>query len=500
MKKKLSIQEYASVAIMLFGMFFGAGNLIFPVHLGQLAGSAMCPAFLGLLITAVGLPLLGVAALGISRSSGLYELGSQIGKPYSLFFTCLLYLTIGPFFAIPRCATTSFTVGLEQVLPAGNTQLFLLLFTLVFFTAALLFSLWPGKILTWVGRVLTPCFLVFLGILVVVALLHPAAAAADIAPSGGYESQPFFTGFLEGYNTMDALASLAFGIVVVQVIRGLGVEDADAVAVTTVKSGVFSCLLMGVIYLAVTLVGVQSRGLFETSANGGVALAQIAQHYLGGAGLLILAATVTLACLKTAVGLITSCSETFSGLFPQGTFLPGLGRHLHPGLPPLLQPGAQRHHQLLRAGADVPLPPLHHPDPAEPHRPPLRPRPGGLRLRHHLHPGGRRLRPPADPAGRPPGRLPSGRLPGRREGDPAPGGAWPRLGLPRPPGPRHRPRHPLPPGRQAGWKVNSLPSETAGAPGAPASLFPVAGAPLPLSPGKSAEKGAKTVIFSLPAP
>ena len=107
-------------------------------------------------------------------------------------------------------------------------------------------------------------------------------------------------------------------IVVVQVIRGLGVEDADAVAVTTVKSGVFSCLLMGVIYLAVTLVGVQSRGLFETSANGGVALAQIAQHYLGGAGLLILATTVTLACLKTAVGLITSCSETFSGLFPKG--------------------------------------------------------------------------------------------------------------------------------------------------------------------------------------
>ena len=318
MKKKLSIQEYASVAIMLFGMFFGAGNLIFPVHLGQLAGSAMWPAFLGLLITAVGLPLLGVAALGISRSGGLYELGSQIGKPYSLFFTCLLYLTIGPFFAIPRCATTSFTVGLEQVLPEGNSQLFLLLFTLAFFTAALLFSLWPGKILTWVGRVLTPCFLVFLGILVVVALLHPAAAAADIAPSGGYESQPFFTGFLEGYNTMDALASLAFGIVVVQVIRGLGVEDADAVAVTTVKSGVFSCLLMGVIYLAVTLVGVQSRGLFETSANGGVALAQIAQHYLGGAGLLILAATVTLACLKTAVGLITSCSETFSGLFPKG--------------------------------------------------------------------------------------------------------------------------------------------------------------------------------------
>lgn len=117
---------------------------------------------------------------------------------------------------------------------------------------------------------------------------------------------------------MDALASLAFGIVVVQVIRGLGVTEPDAVAGSTVRAGIFSCLLMAAIYVAVTVVGVQSRGLFETSENGGIALAQIAQHYLGSVGLLILAATVTLACLKTSVGLITSCAETFTGLFPKG--------------------------------------------------------------------------------------------------------------------------------------------------------------------------------------
>ena len=120
MKRKLTAKEYTYVASMLFGLFFGAGNLIFPVHLGQMAGSNVWQAILGLLITGVGLPLLGVAALGISRSGGLFELGSRVGKPYSMFFTCLLYLTIGPFFAIPRCATTSFTVGLEQVLPQAT--------------------------------------------------------------------------------------------------------------------------------------------------------------------------------------------------------------------------------------------------------------------------------------------------------------------------------------------------------------------------------------------
>ncbi len=316
--KKLSRREYVYIASMLFGMFFGAGNLIFPVHMGQMAGSHVWPAVIGFCVTGVGLPLLGVAALGISRSSGLFELGSRVGKPYSMFFTCLLYLTIGPFFAIPRCATTSFTVGLEQMLPEGNARLWLFLFSVVFFAAALFFSLRPGKILVWVGKLLNPCFLVFLGILVVAAMLHPGAAVSEVVPEGDYAAQPFFTGFLEGYNTMDALASLAFGIVVVQVIRGLGVNEPDAVAGSTVRAGIFSCLLMAVIYVAVTIVGVQSRGLFETSENGGIALAQIARHYLGSAGLIVLAATVTLACLKTAVGLITSCAETFTGLFPKG--------------------------------------------------------------------------------------------------------------------------------------------------------------------------------------
>lgn len=319
MKKKLNYKEYITIASMLFGMFFGAGNLIFPVTLGQHAGNQLWSAFAGLFITGVGLPLLGVAALGISRCNGLFELSSKIGRPYGFFFTCLLYLTIGPFFAIPRCATTSFTVGLEQILPQSEQSwLYLLLFSVLFFAVALFFSLRPGKILTWIGKILNPVFLIFLGILIVVALLSPSAQIAQVEPLSDYSSHPFFAGFLEGYNTMDALASLAFGIIVVQVIRDLGIEEPEAIAGSTVRSGIFSCLFMGLIYLAVTIVGVQSRGLFAPAENGGVALAQISQHYLGNTGLIILACTVTFACLKTAVGLITSCAETFCAMFPKG--------------------------------------------------------------------------------------------------------------------------------------------------------------------------------------
>lgn len=303
---------------MLFGMFFGAGNLIFPASMGQLAGRNLWLASVGFLIAGVGLPLLGVAALGISREEGLLELSSRVSKGYGLFFTCLLYLTIGPFFAIPRCATVSYTVGIQRMLPETGQNLALAVFSLVFFGAVLFFSLRPGEILTWIGKVLNPLFLCFLAVLVLRALTAPLGSVADIAPTGSYATAALPTGLLEGYNTMDALASLAFGIIVVNAIRGLGVEEPGQVAKSTVLAGLFSSLLMAAIYLMVTVVGAQSRGLFEASSNGGEALAQIAEHYFGPAGALILAATVTIACLKTAVGLITSCGETFVKIFPHG--------------------------------------------------------------------------------------------------------------------------------------------------------------------------------------
>lgn len=169
--KKLTMREILFLSSMLFGMFFGAGNLIFPVSMGQMAGYNVFLAAAGFLITGVGLPLLGVAALGVSREKGLLELSSRVGRGYGLFFTCALYLTIGPFFAIPRCATVSYTVGIQQLLPGAHGSLGLVLFSLLFFLAVLFFSLRPGEILTWVGKVLNPLFLLFLAILVIYALL-----------------------------------------------------------------------------------------------------------------------------------------------------------------------------------------------------------------------------------------------------------------------------------------------------------------------------------------
>ena len=316
MNKKLSKKQTVIVASTLFGMFFGAGNLIFPVHLGQLAGSNTLAATIGFIVTAVTIPILGVAAIGSTHSDGLQELSSKVSRGYGYFFTCLLYLTIGPFFAIPRCATTSFTVGISALIPGANQSIVLLFFSVMFFAVVLAFSLKPQGITTWIGRIINPVFLVFLGILVVAAMINPGASVSSVEPVSDYMSGAFFNGFIEGYGTMDAIAGLAFGIVVVDIIRSMGISNDGDIARGVLRSGIYTGLLMALIYVLTIVMGAQSRGLFSVSENGGIALAQISGHYLGSVGSVVLALTITFACLKTAIGLVTSCSETFVKMFP----------------------------------------------------------------------------------------------------------------------------------------------------------------------------------------
>ena len=317
MDRKLSLKEYIILASMLFGLFFGAGNLIFPVSMGQQAGANLWPAIVGFCLTGVGLPLLGIAAMGISRSEGLFDMCSRVGRPYSYFFTCLLYLSIGPLFAIPRTATVSFSVGILPLIPAESSKLVLCVFSALFFAAVLFFSLRPSGIMTWIGKILNPLFLLFLGILTVTALANPMGDPAVCEPTGNYAEMSFFQGFLEGYNTLDALASLAFGIVLINAIRNLGIREPKTISGITLKSGVLSTVLMAAIYCVLTLVGAQSRAVYGISADGGEALFLIGSHYFGTFGGVLLGITVTFACMKTAIGLITSCATTFVELFPK---------------------------------------------------------------------------------------------------------------------------------------------------------------------------------------
>ncbi|WP_294020191.1 branched-chain amino acid transport system II carrier protein [Solobacterium sp.] len=315
--KKLTKKEYLLLGSMLFGMFFGAGNLIFPVYMGQLSGANSIPAIIGFCMTGVGLPLLGIAAIGISKSEGLFDASKKVSTWFSYFFTVILYLSIGPLFAIPRTATVSFTTGITPFITAGQTQLGLFIYTLIFFALVLLFSLRPSKIMTWIGKYINSIFLVLLFCLLALSFIKPIGSFTSVQPTDGYISQPFFTGLLEGYNTMDALASLAFAIVLINAIKEFHIKDAKEIAKITLKSGVIAVVLMALIYFGLTILGAQSVLLQGASENGGVALAILAKHYYGAVGNVLLAGIMIFACLKTAIGLVTSCAETFVEVFPK---------------------------------------------------------------------------------------------------------------------------------------------------------------------------------------
>ncbi|GKU26669.1 branched-chain amino acid transport system II carrier protein [Clostridium folliculivorans] len=317
MKKRLSFNQNLLIGSLLFGLFFGAGNLIFPVQMGQQAGNHAFTATIGFLITGVGLPILGIIASALSKSESLFDMAKPVSSKYSTIFTCLLYLTIGPLFAIPRTATVAFEVGIHPFISDEYLKIGLIIFSFIFFAITIYFSLKPGQILDWVGRYLTPIFLVLLSVLLIATFISPMGHANNYAAQGNYVAQPLFTGLLDGYNTMDALASVAFSIIIISNIQKLGVKDSNSIAIETCKSGLVSVVGMAIIYASLAYMGATSLGSVSRADNGGTILSLVSNHYFGIVGQVLLAAIVGVACVKTAIGLITSCAEMFSEMFPK---------------------------------------------------------------------------------------------------------------------------------------------------------------------------------------
>ena len=316
----LTKKQYFVVSSMLFALFFGAGNLIFPIHLGQLAGAQWVTAGLGFLVTAVLLPLLSVLAISMTHSQGVYDVGAPLGRYFALAFMVLIHLTIGPLFGTPRTATVPFTVGFQPMLPSSWSHIGLLLFSALFFGTAFLISYKQSNIMDMLGRVLNPVFLLLLFVVFLLGFFHPMGSAGDQGATLNYQSAGFFNGFLQGYNTMDALAGLAFGVTVVTAIKQLGKTTPRSNGKVTMKAGFLAMGMIGMIYAALIWLGATTLAQFKVSADGGVAFNQIVTHYLGGAGHALLAVLITVTCLTTAVGLVSAVARDFHKHFPKVSY------------------------------------------------------------------------------------------------------------------------------------------------------------------------------------
>lgn len=309
--KNLSKKDLLLVSLMLFSLFFGAGNLIFPPFLGQSAGNKTWVAMAGFLITAVGFPILGVVA--VAKSNGLYNLAKKVNPIFALIFTTLIYLSIGPGLGIPRAGSLPFEMAVAPYLPQGMSRtLALFLFTLVFFAVAYWLSLSPSKLVDRMGKVLTPTLLFLIAIIFISSLFSPLGSYGNTATE--YVANPFLKGFLEGYLTMDTIAALNFGIVISLTIKSRGIKDENSVISSSIKAGLMAGLLLIVIYSMLAHLGATSGNLYGSTSNGAETLTNVMSHIFGAPGLVLLAVVFTLACLTTSVGLITSCSQYFDSL------------------------------------------------------------------------------------------------------------------------------------------------------------------------------------------
>lgn len=306
---KLTGKQMMMTSFMLFSMFFGAGNLIFPPFLGQTAGDQTVSAVLGFLITAVLLPVLGVVV--VARFDGLDRLGQQVGRRFALVFTILVYLSLGPGLAIPRAASVPFELAVAPYLPvSANLTVWMLVYSLIFFAIALWMCLNPGKIVDWLGIILTPALLLLLLVLFIGFLLRGEIHIAAAQPA--YEASPFLQGFTEGYLTMDTLAGLNFGIVIATTLTSFGMKEKKSIVRNTIQAGIWAGIILAIVYLMLTYMGMCSSGIYSIQDNGAWTLRCIVSQVFGAPGAILLAAIFTLACLTTCVGLINSVAQYFS--------------------------------------------------------------------------------------------------------------------------------------------------------------------------------------------
>ena len=271
-------------------------------------------AITGFILTGVGLPLLVIFSIALVKN-GANELGSRVHPWFGAVFTIIVYLSIGPFFGIPRNANVAFEMGFKPLLNGGvNYSVLLLVFTVVFFVLVYLLAINPTKVVDYMGRIITPVLLLAILVLCMTGFMklnHPFSA-----PNKTYQSTSLVKGFIDGYQTMDALAALAFGIVILTTLKQKGVHEKKQLTKYTFKAAMVAGTALALVYLGIGFLGAKMGG-YGTFDNGTSLLSSAAEMLLGKGGTMLLGLIFTLACFTTCVGLTIACGEYFAKIFPR---------------------------------------------------------------------------------------------------------------------------------------------------------------------------------------
>lgn len=291
--------------------------MIFPPFLGFTAGTNTVLAFIGFAISAVGFPILSVMA--VAKHGSLRSLTDKAGKHFSLIFTILIYLAIGPGLAIPRTGSTSFEIAIVPFLPeTASVKLFSVLYSVIFFGIALFFALKPSKLVSILGKHLSPILLLLIFALFAGCLFRGFTLTGG-EPSATYADLPVIKGFLAGYDTMDAIAGLVFGIVIAINIGELGITQKSAVVKTIFKAGYVATPVFLTVYGVLTYIGFFAAHHFPTAQyeTGAQILSAVAKDIFGVVGMVVVAIIFFVACLNVCISLLCCCAKYFNSLLPK---------------------------------------------------------------------------------------------------------------------------------------------------------------------------------------
>jgi len=308
------LRKGSLTGLLLFGIFFGAGNLIFPPALGAQSGSHFGPAIAGFVLSGVGIAIITLIIGTLNPKGYIHEISRKIAPWFAIVYLVALYLSIGPFFAIPRTATVSYEVGIAPLL--GNTSggLGLFIFTLIYFCLAYLIALYPSKILDSIGRILTPIFAILIVVLVVLGALKYSGHAPQVA-TAAYQASAFGQGFLEGYNTLDALASVAFSVIAVTTLNQLGFTSKKEYIKTIWIVGIVVAIGFSILYIGLGDLGnhfpIPAKVMASETNKGVYVLSEATKAIFGPAAQIFLAGMVTVTCFTTTAGLIVSTGAFF---------------------------------------------------------------------------------------------------------------------------------------------------------------------------------------------
>lgn len=298
---KKSTKDAFVIGLALFAMFFGSGNLIFPPYLGKLVGSNYPIAILGFIITGVGLPLLGI--LSCAKVNGTFkDIAAPVGKAFAITVTTAIILAIGPMIAIPRTAATTYELSIHPFFPGINITTAII----AYFLINLAFVLRPSSIIDTIGKFLTPALLILLLTIIIKGIVMPMGPVV----STSFENV-FSNSFLEGYQTMDATASVIFASIIIASVKQKGYNDVSDIIKITSLSGIIAVIGLGTIYGGLMYLGSQTVTMFPADITKTALLTQITEIILGKTGSLFLALAVALACLTTSIGLTSSAANYF---------------------------------------------------------------------------------------------------------------------------------------------------------------------------------------------